>query len=148
MASVFDNIPSGTNESREYLVALESHLLKLFCLYIAILFIGVVPQLNPTNLAQGDWFQRAGSLLCVLSIYCEINLSQFKYGLSKIYNTEKSRYETYNIIMIKRSDFSKSSIGLRLSRGVKLIEIITHSSLVVGTLIWGYGDQLYFYLTS
>lgn len=76
---------------------------------------------------QGDLFLRSGSILVIFSVIVEyrivmsqVNKHQYKYGTS-----------------IKMSDLASAQ---NITTGEKLIKLISHISLILGTLIWGYGD--------
>tara|TARA_R110000737_G_scaffold116732_2_gene149371 strand:+ start:459 stop:788 length:330 start_codon:yes stop_codon:yes gene_type:complete len=69
-----------------------------------IVMLAGIGTFKPFHVLPEVWFQRSGSLLVLVAVYCEI-----------VSSNNKDNY----------------------------IRFIAHSTVVVGTCIWGYGDFIY-----
>jgi hypothetical protein len=78
------------------------------------------------------WFQRSGAILCMLSISAEFKLSRIDPR-----NFKRSPHEFHKYL-------ESLDYGLPTeTKYEKVIKSFTHISLLVGTIVWGYGDLLF-----
>lgn len=80
----------------------------------------------------GNWFMRSGSLMVLFSVIAEFLLLE---GRDEYLNQRLSKSKVPNQ--------QNSLDSIHPSHTHKLLEIISHISVVIGTVIWGYGDLLY-----
>jgi hypothetical protein len=80
----------------------------------------------------GNWFMRSGSLMVLFSIVAEFLLLD-----------GRDEYLNQRLSERKEPNQQKSLDSFHPSQMHKLFEIISHISVVIGTVIWGYGDLLY-----
>ena len=78
---------------------------------------------------HNTFFMRSGSLLVILSA-----VTEYQLVMSQII---KHQYKIGT--PIKMSEIASSQ---NITQGEKTIKLFTHISLILGTLIWGYGDLL------
>lgn len=76
-----------------------------------------------------SWLSRSGSLMVLAAIVAEYRIATKQQDVNEAANTEVS-----NIITRFKP--------VVLERNVRRIQLAAHVSVVVGTLIWGYGDLL------
>jgi hypothetical protein len=104
-----------------------SNLIDYLLLGIAFLW-AVCGYILACKMDNGLWFSRSGSvivLLCVIVEYRLASLQQLGYG-----NAKKA--------------FSQGIVSSgMIPPHKKRIGWITHVQIVIGTLIWGYGDLLF-----
>ncbi|MDH5409525.1 MAG: hypothetical protein OEY00_13010 [Gammaproteobacteria bacterium] len=74
-----------------------------------------------------SWLSRSGSLMVLFSVIVEYNILKKQQILN-----EAARSDATYII----TKFSPVVLG----RNLRSIQIAAHYSVIVGTLIWGYGD--------
>ena len=104
--------------------------IKLWCYGIVALVILLLPILSwysflmPESENQASWFQRSGSLMVIFSILIE-------FKLFSIY-----KYIHPGRVSVVISPYSIHSY----QKTYKYISILNISMIVIGTLIWGYGD--------
>ena len=97
--------------------------LLLACVALAVLFALV------SYVAQtGHWFARSGSLIVLLAVICEFRLGA-KYS-ARWPDHATSRY-------LQHTPVPESGTT------EKVLRWASHLAVVVGTLIWGYGDLLF-----
>jgi len=84
-----------------------------------------------STLYGSHWFSRSGSLIILFSVMAEYQLIIEKQNYIYLLVT-KGRIQTEQSIRPK-GNFEPSNAHKRK-------EIATHVSVVIGTLIWGYGD--------
>lgn len=78
------------------------------------------------------WFQRAGAVLCMLSISAE-----FKLGRANPMKFKRSPYELHQYL-------ESLDYGLPTeTKYEKLVKFSTHISLAIGTIVWAYGDLVF-----
>jgi len=77
----------------------------------------------------GNWLARSGSLMVLLSVIANYTLLQDRDA----YHSQKLRQHEEGDPTV---DFSK----IHPSRDHRYLETISQLSIVVGTVIWGYGD--------
>jgi len=74
------------------------------------------------------WFARSGAVMVLLAVIVEYRLNN--EVVKKISNT------------IQTAILTKLPITVSIQKERKLIAKITHSFVILGTLIWGYGDLI------
>lgn len=94
---------------------------------IAVLTPIVALFFNPSGDSMGVWFQRSGSITVVFGLLAEIRASRIK-----LLSSADSRPFLYGPIYLKRKYSSKAKWA---DRGSLLV-------VILGTVIWGYGDLL------
>ncbi|WP_157826407.1 hypothetical protein [Kangiella profundi] len=83
--------------------------------------------LKPSDELAEVWFQRSGSIAVALAIFAEI-------GLVSLTMKNKSLIETMYL--------------QKLERWIDVGEIIAKTMLVLGTVVWGYGDLFHRWLST
>jgi hypothetical protein len=82
---------------------------------------------NPSGENLEAWFQRAGSITVVFGLFAEVRVSRIK-----LLSSADSIPFLYGPIYLKRKYASKANWAGRVSFLV----------VIIGTVIWGYGDLL------
>lgn len=77
----------------------------------------------------GNWLARSGSLMVLLSVIANYTLLRVRDA----YHSQKLKQHEAGDSTV---DFSE----IHPSRGHRYLETISQFSIVVGTVIWGYGD--------
>ncbi|PKG37052.1 hypothetical protein [Psychromonas sp. Urea-02u-13] len=101
----------------------------LFVILFSLISIGYLIFLNPYNENFGTWFQRSGSLISVVSILVEVF---FIIKLNKLVSVTHPAHLINEIYLFRRFKFI-----------LNLSVIVTVLLLVLGTIIWGYGDLFF-----
>ena len=77
---------------------------------------------------ENFWFMRSGSIMVLLAVVVEYRLNQHTLkNINKKHKMSGANGFTWNLLNSKEHN---------------KIAIVTHSFVVIGTLIWGYGDFL------
>jgi hypothetical protein len=116
---------------------------------IATVFLGWHQFLNPKPEMAGEWFQRAGSLVVGFALMAEFSV---RYTINKLI---RGRQAPNNFINKEGMGKSKETIDLDIIRDTttliaieKICEAINIFFVFVGTVIWGYGDIIFYGLTK
>lgn len=98
-------------------------------LVASMLFImtSMMGSLKPSNELAEVWFQRSGSIAVVLAILAEIGLFS---------------------LTLRNESLVENMYLQKLGRWIDTGEILAKTMLVVGTLVWGYGDLIYRWLST
>ncbi len=101
----------------------HTKILIVFCVILnAILFcFGWFDSFNFTEDDQHTWFQRSGALITAFSVYCELMVKQAICVSGNLEHYKKDKNIT------------------------RLAQVIAFIFLLLGTVIWGYGDLIYLY---
>jgi len=101
-------------------------------LVIAVAIFVVIISVIADHYTNGcNWFARSGSLVVLLAVFVEFKISPHIYD------------------DIQRAQFLQSKVDMSIpfkakpTKAKKQVTLATHISLVVGTLIWGYGDLIW-----
>lgn len=79
---------------------------------------------------DGAWFSRSGSIMVLLSV-----IAEFQVNVAR-----ESSVETSSTVKIGGSGVM---VKRELSPRYKVLAIIAHLEIVLGTIVWGYGDCLF-----
>jgi hypothetical protein len=109
--------------------AIKSHLRVIT---VPLLMAFVIPILAWVGVCQydqdiGAWFQRSGSFTVVFAVWAEIKISH-------INNIIKPINDSY------QAGADSSAIDSCYSKVMKVLNIIVPILVIIGTVIWGYGD--------
>jgi hypothetical protein len=104
----------------------------ILMIYIIIFNVGTFGWLKPGNDPSEIWFQRMGAILVVLSIYSEILTKRYQVEFTKELKNIREHLLNREFIYI-----------FKLGLAAITSETMVHSQLVLGTIIWGYGDLIY-----
>jgi hypothetical protein len=77
---------------------------------------------------EGVWFARSGAIMVLLAVIVEFRFNNIV--VKKISST------------IKKAVLSKSALDTGIQKEQKNIAITAHIFVVLGTIIWGYGDLI------
>ncbi len=91
---------------------------------------GVLGLIWACKFDNGLWFSRSGSVIVLLCVIVEFRLGTLR---QLGYKTAQRAFP-HDIV---------SSGMLPIHK--KLIELIAHVQIIIGTLIWGYGDLLFYH---
>ena len=92
----------------------------------------ILSWVSPLTEQPEYWFARSGAIMILLSAIIEYRFSNHTF--SKIKQT------------IQIAILTKKPINVYISNEQENIAKVAHSFIVIGTLVWGYGDLLYKYL--
>ena len=101
---------------------------KQFEIEILLLFISIIWVFISLFISE-NWFARSGSIMVLFSVIIE-------YRLLKAHNDMVNR-------KVQASVHTRRALKITVLEEHKKISFITHIFLVVGTLIWGYGDLIF-----
>ncbi len=89
--------------------------------------------LKPDIESMATWIQRSGSIMVVFSLLAEIKTKLIE-----------------RIAIVRDHTFLYCNMYLKgkYERRIRIINILTYLSIVVGTIIWGYGDILISYIAT
>ena len=85
----------------------------------------------------GNWFMRSGSLMVLFSVVAEFFLLD---GRDEYLNQKLNE----NKVMNQKNGLN----NIHPSQIHKYLEMISHITVVIGTVIWGYSDLLYSFLSN
>lgn len=111
--------------------SLKKKLTIIFILLVfSLIFImtSMMGFLKPSNELAEVWFQRSGSIAVALAIFAEVGLVSFSIKQNKLL--------TEGLFIQELQPW--------IDRG----ELLAKTMLVVGTLVWGYGDLIYQWLST
>lgn len=131
--------------------------------YLAILFVGLMPFLNYSGQGNEIWFQRSGALLVVAGVMLEITFVNHLRKWGSLTKKEKKKFmREYRKDISAINERAKHHVTIPPSfsteappvslpeKEVLTIASVTgvntksiHASVIFGTLIWGYGDLVY-----
>jgi len=118
-------------------------LIWAFC--ITVMVLGWHQYLNPDVEKSGEWFQRAGSLVVGFALMAEFSA---RYAITKLMRDREASNNFVNALGMGRS---KSEIEIDKIRDVstlvaieKICEGINILFVFVGTILWGYGDIIFY----
>ena len=103
-------------------------LYSITLIFIMILTIFILLINKPESEYMGVWFQRSGSLIVVISLFIEIKIS----FLQKLAISQELPYLNFNIYL--RREYEKKLL---------IANYTTFLFIIIGTIIWGYGDLLF-----
>jgi hypothetical protein len=122
-------------------------LVWLLCIFAIML--GWLQFLNPQPLVQGEWFQRAGSLVVGLALMAEFSS---RHAIKELV---RSREAPNNFINKTGLGLTNDQIELNKMRDVatlgsieKVCECINILFVFLGTIIWGYGDIIFYKIAN
>lgn len=105
--------------------------------------------LNPELEKSGEWFQRAGSLVVGFALMAEFSA---RYTINKLM---RDRESSNNFINARGMGRSVSEIEVDRIRDVstfvsieKICEGINIFFVFVGTVVWGYGDIIFYEISK
>jgi hypothetical protein len=128
---------------------IQTALLLLF-INVLLLVIGYNSIFMPETADKSMWFARTGSIVVGLTVIFEFGISRKinKYSLTLLRTHAAVDAITYldndNKAVETYDDISNRKFTLRTAE--RICYSIAHSSLLIGTIIWGYGDLIYPYL--
>lgn len=110
---------------------------KLFLSFILVVVAATLPFLSwylpewaPKNETAASWFQRSGSLVVILAAYAEYIL-----------------FKTYDYISPSEAAYAVPfDVPSWYKHFYNVVSGVALTLLVVGTVIWGYGDLLHEYI--
>ena len=79
---------------------------------------------------DGQWLQRSGSLMVIFGAILEYRFFFAQQKLNEIAQESTKRY-------------GAQPERYRLPKSRRVIIVLTHFTLLLGTLLWGYGDLLF-----
>lgn len=97
-------------------------------LIVVAIFVAVISVIADYYSANYDWFARSGAIAVLLAAIVEYRISSHIYD--DIYRA---------IAQQKHSGFATKA---KKSKNRSILSFITHTVLILGTIIWGYGDLL------
>jgi hypothetical protein len=124
----FLNLP--VDPKQEKLVKRTLFRAYFFCVLAAIIpcLLSLLPYFKPVAETPNLWFQRSGALMTAFSVFSQVTASN-------LYN------------MIQGGAFAESwGLFYRYKNSQRAVNIISTVLIIVGTLIWGYGDILFRYI--
>ncbi len=79
---------------------------------------------------DGQWLQRSGSLVVIFGVILEYRFFIVQQKLNEIAQASTKHY-------------GAQPEKYRLPKSRRVIGVLTHFTLLLGTLLWGYGDLLF-----
>ena len=79
---------------------------------------------------DGQWLQRSGSLVVIFGVILEYKFFVTQQKLNEVAQESTKRY-------------GAQPERYRLPKSKRVISGLTHFTVVLGTLLWGYGDLLF-----
>jgi hypothetical protein len=117
-------------------------------LCMSFIVLGWFQLFNPKPDLPGEWFQRAGSLVVGFALAAEFSA---RYTINKLI---RNREHPNNFINKSGMGASKDEIELNKTRDVsalisidKVCEGMNIFFVFIGTVIWGYGDIIFYKLS-
>lgn len=118
--------------------------LMLFQVLIVIILFAWGTAFNPTNEGQEYWFQRMGALMTIFSVYIEILVFRYAQMWDNLGADKQEQLRKNVQAAMEVLDFPfQLTIGANHRGSVTLSKLLSHASLVTGTIIWAYGDLIY-----
>lgn len=118
-------------------------LIWVFC--IVSMVLAWLQCLNPDMEKSGEWFQRAGSIVVGFALMAEFSAN---YAINQLISEREASSNLINALGMGRS---KSEIELDKTRDIstlvaidKICQSINILFVFIGTIIWGYGDIIYY----
>ena len=107
--------------------------LIIFCVlvYLSLVTVGLSGLFKPEAEPIATWFSRSGSIVTVCAIFMEFLIINIQEFIKTAYKDEDE----------KKSHYFKPEHVIHLS-----LKVASYASLilvVIGTLVWGYGDVIY-----
>lgn len=117
-----------TEEERKKIKSIKTMLVRcgvfLFFALAFSLYAALCPLL-PVSETQSTWFQRSGAVVVVLTVWVQFELQSVKIYFDK---------DAYSVPFLLPKNYWSSYSFVSISNVI---------AMVLGTVIWGYGDILY-----
>jgi hypothetical protein len=133
---------------RTFILAVPKRFWFVWLVCVIVLMLGWLQFLNPSNQTPGEWFQRTGSLVVGFALIAEFSV---RYTINKL---TRGRQAPNNFINMQGLGRSKAEIDLEIIRDTstltaieKICDSISIFFVFLGTIVWGYGDFIYYWLS-
>jgi hypothetical protein len=97
---------------------------------LAMAVAAVLVSIGLEATVPGNWFSRSGSLMVLMALVAEYQLMR-----------GRDQYHSAQLVSLSRGEIAKLG-DLHPNRRHMLLERGAHAFVILGTLIWGYGDLL------
>ncbi len=134
-------------KAKTFFLAIPLKFWVVWLICICTLILGWYQFINPKAELAGEWFQRAGSLVVGLALMAEFSA---RHSINKLIRDRKS---PNNFVNKEGMGNSKDSIALNMVRDTavlmsieKVCEVINILFVFIGTVVWGYGDLIFYWV--
>ena len=132
-AFIDGRIPALSKKKMVYymLIRLTGFIISCVLVYLSLVPVGLSGLFKPEAEPISTWFSRAGSIVTVCAIFMEFLIVNVQEFLKTAYKDEGGT----------KSHYFKPEHFIHLT--LKLASYASLMLVVIGTLIWGYGDVIY-----
>ena len=112
-------------------------------LFVAVLFTLLSVFVDLQIVESTTWFARSGSIVVLLSVIVEFRLSSYIY-VDVLHaareSARKSGFKVSDNPIVQANIKAIQTIKPEVPKSRKVLSVISHMLVIIGTIIWGYGD--------
>lgn len=123
----------------------EKYKLEYSYLILSVVFAGVSFYIDWQSVSETTWFSRSGAIVVLAAAFVEFRLSKFLYD--DVFNSlKKTARKQAGMPAISDNKIVQGNIESNLiekpimPESRKTLINYTHTLIIIGTLIWAYGD--------